>query len=204
MRRNERLTAIIDAAAAVISRKGYHGATMRDVAEACGLSAANLYRYLSGKEDLLYQVQRRILQAAVASAQAALTARTRRDRLRSVVTDHIRRVVARPGEAEIIRGGPSLLRDRRQGLINRLRQEYIDLVGVAVDDVVKPGRRRRPDTERRVHLLLGMADRLAYLAAFSDSRAQPARLAGSVLTMFLEGTVNRKRGAGTSRKRAEG
>lgn len=193
MRRDERLEAIVDAAAGVIARKGYHGATMRDVAAACDLSAANLYRYLSGKEDLLYQVQRRILEAAVTSAQAALVARSARDRLRAVATDHIRRVVQRPGEAEIIRGGTELLRDRRQATINRLRQDYIDLVGVAVDDVVKPARRRRADSERRVHLLLGMADRMAYLASTQGSRVQPARLASSVLTVFLEGATPRKR-----------
>ncbi|MDJ0975869.1 MAG: helix-turn-helix domain-containing protein [Planctomycetota bacterium] len=193
MRRDERLEAIVDAAAAVISRKGYHGATMRDVAEACDLSAANLYRYLSGKEDMLYQVQRRILEAAVTSAQAALFAPSARDRLRAVVTDHIRRVVHRPGEAEIIRGGGELLRDRRQATINNLRQEYIDLVGVAIDDVVRPARRRRADTERRVHLLLGMADRLAFLGAAQGGRVQPARLAASVLTVFLEGAASRKR-----------
>lgn len=194
MRRDERFLAIVDAAAAVIAEKGYHGATMRDVGAAADVSAANLYRYLSGKEDMLYQVQRRILDAAVTSAQAALTGRTARDRLRAVVTDHIRRVVARPGEAEIIRGGPSLLQDRRQRVVNELRQDYIDLVGYAIDDVVRPGRRRRPDTERRVHILLGMADRLAYLASLSGGRVQPARLAGSVLSVFLEGAAGRKRG----------
>lgn len=194
MRRDERFLAIVDAAAAVIAEKGYHGATMRDVAEARDVSAANLYRYLSGKEDMLYQVQRRILEAAVTSAEAALTARSARDRLRAVVTDHIRRVVARPGEAEIIRGGPSLLRDRRQGTINRLRQAYLELVGLAVDDVIKPARRRSADTERRVHILLGMADRLAYLGALGGGRVQPARLAASVLGVFLDGATGRRRG----------
>ena len=39
-------------------------ALVRDVAAASGLGVATVYHYLGGKEDLLYHVQRRVLEAA--------------------------------------------------------------------------------------------------------------------------------------------
>ena len=42
--------AILEAAAAVFSRKGYHGATMEDIARAAGYSPAAIYTYFDNKE----------------------------------------------------------------------------------------------------------------------------------------------------------
>lgn len=187
MRRDERLASILDAAAGVFAGRGYGGCTMRDVARACRISAGSLYRHVGGKADLYYRVQRRILEAAVASAEATQMARTARDRLRAVVTDHIRRVMARPGEAEVIRGGPSPLQERQQRTIDALRARYLALVGAAVDDVVRPKTRRKRDTERRTQLLIGMADRHAWNATHAEVPARPDRLATPLLALFLDG-----------------
>ncbi len=45
---------IINAAAAVIDRKGYDGATIQEVADAVGILKGSLYHYIKSKEDLLY------------------------------------------------------------------------------------------------------------------------------------------------------
>jgi AcrR family transcriptional regulator len=197
MRRDERLRQILDAAARVLSEKGHHGMTIRDVADEAGTSVGLVYRHAASKEDLLYQVERRILEAAVTSAEAALVARKARDRLKAVVTDHVRRVLARPGEALVIRGGASPLSERRRRSVQALRDRYHALVGVAVDEVVRPAVRRRKDTERRTQMLLAMADRSAFLASEGALGSRPDRLANAVLGLFLDGARGRgARGAG--------
>lgn len=40
----------------VFRAKGYHGATMADIAKACGLLKGSIYHYFSSKEDLMMQV----------------------------------------------------------------------------------------------------------------------------------------------------
>src|SRR5258706_4500034 len=45
---------IIDAAAIVIDRKGYDGATIQEVADAVGILKGSLYHYIKSKEDLLF------------------------------------------------------------------------------------------------------------------------------------------------------
>lgn len=47
---------ILDRAAEIIARKGFEGATMIEVANACGTSKSHLYHYFSSKEDLLFSI----------------------------------------------------------------------------------------------------------------------------------------------------
>lgn len=49
----ERRTQILEAAAQVFSDHGYHGATIRQIAERAGLAEGTIYLYFSSKRDLL-------------------------------------------------------------------------------------------------------------------------------------------------------
>jgi len=61
---------ILDHAVVLIAQKGFDGATMSEVAAACGASKSHLYHYFSSKEDLLYAVVKEHIteQVAVLSA----------------------------------------------------------------------------------------------------------------------------------------
>ncbi len=54
---DEKLGAILTAAAGVFAEKGYHNASIRDVAKAAGVSLSGLYYYFQSKEELLSMVQ---------------------------------------------------------------------------------------------------------------------------------------------------
>ncbi|MBI2771996.1 MAG: TetR/AcrR family transcriptional regulator [Burkholderiales bacterium] len=47
---------ILQGAAELFARRGYLGASMNDVAQACGLSKASLYHYYRDKDDLLANI----------------------------------------------------------------------------------------------------------------------------------------------------
>jgi AcrR family transcriptional regulator len=47
---------IIEGAMQVFSAKGFHGATVREIAEAAGLTMGTMYNYVRSKEDILYIV----------------------------------------------------------------------------------------------------------------------------------------------------
>ena len=53
---------ILDAAAQVIRQKGYHGASMADIAEAVNLQKASLYHHVSSKQEILLDLLERALQ----------------------------------------------------------------------------------------------------------------------------------------------
>lgn len=50
-------TSIVQAAMEVFTSKGYHGATMDDVARKLGVSKAALYQYFKSKDELLREIQ---------------------------------------------------------------------------------------------------------------------------------------------------
>ena len=47
---------IIEGAMQVFAAKGFHGATVREIAEAAGLTMGTMYNYVRSKEDILYIV----------------------------------------------------------------------------------------------------------------------------------------------------
>jgi AcrR family transcriptional regulator len=47
---------VVEAATAVFLRDGFHKASVRDIAEAAGVSQGSLYNYVRTKEDLLYLI----------------------------------------------------------------------------------------------------------------------------------------------------
>jgi AcrR family transcriptional regulator len=184
VRRARRLDRILEAGAALLHERGFHGLTMRLCARAAGTSLANLYHYVGGREDLVYQVERRILEAAVASAQAVLAVPGARDRLRALLADHLRRVLARPYEAAVLTGRPGPLRGDRARRIDESRKRYLGLVRAVTDAAV----RRSPvgrDADLLATALLGAADRIALDAVRRRATPPPDRTASRILALFL-------------------
>lgn len=53
---------ILEAAAQVFSQKGFHGASMNDIAGAVNLQKASLYHHVSSKQEILLEILGRALQ----------------------------------------------------------------------------------------------------------------------------------------------
>lgn len=81
---------IIRAAASVFHHKGYHGATMADIAAEVDLTAGSLYHHFSSKEDLLVAVLDRGLSQITAEIRAVVeSSATPPAKLRQVIATHI-------------------------------------------------------------------------------------------------------------------
>ena len=52
---------ILDAAAQVFRQKGFHGASMSNIAEAVNLQKASLYHHVSSKQEILFELLERAL-----------------------------------------------------------------------------------------------------------------------------------------------
>lgn len=67
---------IIDGAIKVFTAKGFHSATVREIADAAGLTMGSLYNYIRSKEDIIYIVYEymtKILRDEVRDAIAGLS-----------------------------------------------------------------------------------------------------------------------------------
>lgn len=193
MRRDRRLERILDAGAEVLAQRGFYGCTMRDVASKADVSPANLYHYVGGKEELLYRVEQRVLDRALASAEAAAAVRGAKEQLKSLVTDHIRRVLAFPPEAALLQGVDAPMPDHLRRRLEEQRQAYLDLVRAMVDGLVRARSTRTATSERRALMLLGMADRVALDGARQSPPPRPDVLSRAVLGLFYEGAARKRR-----------
>jgi len=137
--------AILRAAASLMARRGYHGASMRDVARAVGLQMASLYHHFGSKQELLVLIMRDVMRDLSAAVEEAVDAAgdDPRDRLAAAITAHVRfhtlhrpevlvadtelRSLEEPGRSEII-----ALRDRHQALF----RHPIEQLGVAQAGIV--------------------------------------------------------------------
>lgn len=71
-----KLTAVLSTSSALFASKGYERATIRDVAEATGLSLAGLYYYFMGKEELLFLIQFRVFESLCENLREIITTET--------------------------------------------------------------------------------------------------------------------------------
>ena len=61
---------LVDVAAAVFARQGYHATSIDDLVEATGLKRGGLYHYISSKEDLLIAAHERFIVPLLENARA--------------------------------------------------------------------------------------------------------------------------------------
>jgi AcrR family transcriptional regulator len=82
---------ISDAAIVAMSEHGYHGTSVRDIADRAGMSSAALYHHFSSKQDLLFRITDRGIEALVRQTEAALLASPNdpAERLRAIVRVHV-------------------------------------------------------------------------------------------------------------------
>src|ERR1051326_4264208 len=71
-RYDRRLAEILTHATEVFCRKGYEGASMRDLSRESGMSLAGLYYYFEYTESLLYLIQRHTFSTIVERLRARL------------------------------------------------------------------------------------------------------------------------------------
>ena len=90
---------IFAAAASIFREKGYHAASMQDLADAVGLQKASLYYYVSSKEDLLLSIYERLTGAFTEQlAELVAAPLSPGEKLRRAVENH---VVAVGGQLEL-------------------------------------------------------------------------------------------------------
>jgi len=82
---------IADAAIVAMSEQGYHGTSVRDIADRAGMSSAALYHHFSSKQDLLFRITDRGIDALVRQTEDALRASPDdpAERLRAIVRVHV-------------------------------------------------------------------------------------------------------------------
>jgi len=84
---------ILAAAARIFREKGYHGTSVRDIAESVGLLKGSLYHYIRSKEELLARLFEGALEDTIRELETISSREARpSDRLRDMVSAYVRAV----------------------------------------------------------------------------------------------------------------
>lgn len=192
--RSVREQEIIDAALQVFSKRGYHGATVDEIAELAGISKPMVYLYLGSKEGLLIACLRREVDRLVtAFREAARAGHSPEQRLRAglgaffaFVSTHrdswvvLHRQAAGQGQdiaAELATARRSVM------------AEVTGLVRAGVEESDQAGALSQEDAEFVAHALVGAADSLTDWMGLHPDEA-PDRVTLRLMNMVWVGMRN--------------
>lgn len=194
-----RYGAILEAAQDVFARRGFHQASIREIARAADLSLAGLYHYVGGKAELLFLVLDRALDELLAALDAALAqGRTPELKLLALIRTHLEYGFRRAPALKLINRDYEVLEEPRRSEVVAKRGEYLGR-GIAVLRELDPHARSGDELLSATVLLLGMLNGVA-TRPFLRSREDARTLAGEVGALFLYGFLERssERGAGAA------
>jgi TetR/AcrR family transcriptional regulator, cholesterol catabolism regulator len=109
----------------LFSKKGYHGTTIREIAEARGILSGSLYTHISTKEDLLFQIVDAGAEAFLSALQPIVEAsQDAREKLRAGLAAQIRIVTTQMDAAKVFLQDWTALWEERRGIIQAKRDRY--------------------------------------------------------------------------------
>jgi TetR/AcrR family transcriptional regulator, cholesterol catabolism regulator len=100
---DEKLESILRTAARIFAEKGYHQASIRDIARATGVSLSGLYYYFDSKEELLFLIQDHAFGTLLANLERNLTGVDEpHRRLRILMENHLRYFIDAKAEMKVL------------------------------------------------------------------------------------------------------
>lgn len=130
--REQRHAAILTAAAAIIAERGYHSTRLEDIGQAVGISGPGLYRYVTGKEDLLGQILVDISVRLVAGAEAVVKRSESEGwspnrTMRELINFHVNFAVTDPDRIRVQEREGRNLGDEALDTVRSLQRKYLDI-----------------------------------------------------------------------------
>jgi AcrR family transcriptional regulator len=120
---DRRRDAIVAAAASLYAWRGFQGASVAELAKACGTSKALIYHYFPSKDDILYEVMAAHLDDLVDAADDAMQSGDARERLRALTMAFMRLYVgARDSHKVLLNELDNLPPGRRAEVVAKQRR----------------------------------------------------------------------------------
>ena len=136
---DEKLQSILQTSAAIFAEKGYHQASIRDIARATGVSLSGLYYYFDSKEELLFLIQDHAFGTLQAGLDRLLGGELdAQRRLRLLMENHLRYFIANTPEMKVLSHESESLtgdfRTRVNARKRRLTETAMEILGALRPD----------------------------------------------------------------------
>lgn len=139
---DDRKRLVLDAAANLFERHGYHGTSMQDIAEAVGITKSALYHYVKSKEQLVYEIHDAFVSTMIEETTTYLADHPDPDDQLQFIVANIFAAVAdyRPYVRAFFQDVRNLEGEEWYGRIVEKRNEYEGLVIECLERGVAAGR----------------------------------------------------------------
>ncbi len=183
---------IVQAAAQIFRRKGYHAASMQDIANAVGLQKASLYHHFASKQDILLEILDQALDLLIDDMEQILEADRPPDvKLRQAMVSYIDRVTHQADLAAVLQLEHRSLEPRKRARHIARRDRYDALWRTLIRQGVEAGAFRRLDETIVTFALLGIQNWMITWYR-PDGRLKPREIADVFADLMLNGLLARK------------
>lgn len=195
--------AIRRAALKIFRQKGYHRASIREIAEAAGIQKGSVYYYVPRKEDLLADLLEQDLDELTAQTQPIVKSNLApEEKLRQAVINHLDFITQHlDGLAIILQDLHSLGAENRAAVVSKTRL-YQSLFQSIVEEGVKSGDFCCVDAKTATRALLGMCN--AVVTWYSPDGPLSAREVADIFSsLLLNGLLSCPSDQGSRERSAE-
>src|SRR4051795_2062002 len=198
-RYDRRLAEILTYATDVFCKKGYEGASMRDLSRESGMSLAGLYYYFESKERLLYLIQKHTFATIVQRLKTRIDGvADPEERIRLFILNHLEYFLANQRAMKVLSHEDEVLKNGYGSEIAAIKREYYRICLGLLDDY-KRERGLYFSSRIAVLSLFGMMN---WIYTWHNPRidADASELARQMGDIFLQGISAAKTGKSTKRK----
>src|SRR6202453_2120926 len=185
---DRRLAEILTHATEVFCKKGYEGASMRDLSRASGMSLAGLYYYFESKERLLFLIQKHTFSTIVQRLKTRLEGVSDpQQRIRVFILNHLEYFLANQAAMKVLSHEAEALKNGFATEVSAIKREYYRIC-VGLLEELKRERALQFSTRIAVLSLFGMMNWIYTLHnARVDADAQ--EIAREMGDIFLRGVM---------------
>jgi AcrR family transcriptional regulator len=185
---DRRLAEILTHATEVFCKKGYEGASMRDLSRASGMSLAGLYYYFESKERLLFLIQKHTFTTIVQRLKARLEGVSDPEQqIRIFILNHLEYFLDNQAAMKVLSHEAEALKNGFASEVAGIKREYYRIC-VGLLDELKRERGLQVSTRIAVLSLFGMMN---WIYTWHNSRvdADAEQLAREMSEIFLRGVM---------------
>jgi AcrR family transcriptional regulator len=189
---DRRLAEILTHATEVFCRKGYEGASMRDLSRESGMSLAGLYYYFESKERLLFLIQKHTFTTIVQRLKVRLEGVSDPEQqIRIFILNHLEYFLANPASMKVLSHEADALKNGSASEVAAIKREYYRIC-VGLFEKLKSDRGLQFSTRIAVLSVFGMMNWIyTWHNPRMDADAEP--LAREMSDILLRGVMNNKR-----------
>ena len=154
---DQKLEMILREAAHIFARKGFRGASIRDIARQTGVSLAGLYYYFRSKDELLFLIQKHCFELLIVTLEEKLQdVSDPVDRVCVLVRNHLEYFLDNMREMKVLSHEAESLNGAFLAEIEAIKRKYYKICLGVIQGLIDTGRMKALSPRITVMSLLGM------------------------------------------------